>query len=359
MVVGDIGNVTIYDPQGQIGTGAVVNVRVSLDDTVVLEEHYDSVDSGIVIRDLRKVVLDNWESPNLALLTYTLFNGAFLKIEVTLPDFPAQNVTSTQPLRYCSLRMNGVSMADRFLSRNLEKNVTLDSLETVSILPVAARFIRLDIAYLKDGKAVYIQDLNKYVIGSIQNFLFYTYLVSIRECLEKYSADSLIYVRLCALDSSKVELDRITFNLLEYRPLNTLTYLYRNPFGVPEAIDFLGRVTETFDPQNELAHTLEGYLKVNDDTLETYKVRTGALSPEKRESVKDLLRSYEVYELTGGEIGERVTIIESEAQRDYPANTITSYTLTFQKAGYHRDEFFREKYVAANVFDETFDYTFE
>ncbi len=359
MLIGDIGEVRIYDQAGDITTGEEVGVKILLAGVVVLEERYNTVGSEVVIRDLRRVLLDNWTHEEFRFQEYRMFISGLLTVNVTLPNRTGKNVSKMYTLLYCAVRGNGMLLTDRFLTRFLEKEVNPESIEVVPVTPSWGSICRIDTAYMKSGRVFFSQDEQQLKLESRQNGLVYVFLVTMREQLEKYDADSLIYVRVCMLNAARQETDRITFNLTEPLPLHRATYVYRNPFGVPEVISFLGRVTETFDPQNELAYTQEGYVKVSDDPVETCKVRTGALTAVKRESVKDLLRSFEVYELQSGRLGQRVTVIEQEAERTYPTNGITGYTLTLRRVGYGTDEFSREVYTPANVFDKSFDQSYE
>ncbi len=359
MAVGDIGTVRLYDPQGLVGTGTPINVQISLNGTEILSEQYDTVDSEIYIRNLRKVLLDNWPDPEFKFENNTLINGYRVRLFISKPGSSGGGTFHIYTLRYSTLRMNGAEIVDRFLCRYLEKEVTPDSIEMIAISPLYVKVISLEVAYIRDGEVFYIQDKDRFPIQDSEENLCYQFKLSFRECLETYTADNLIYIRVRALNSDQEEVDRIVFNVTELDPLLISSYIYRNPFGIPEVFTFWGRVTENFDPRSELAYTQDGYRKVNDDPLETYKVRTGALTTERRESVKDLLRSYEVYELKDGEIGERMTVIETEAERTFPSNSITNYTLTFQKAGYNTDEFTRGEFSGMRIFDKTFDYTFE
>ena len=360
MLIGNIADVKIYDHEGVIETGEDMNVKISLDDQIILEERYYSVGNGIIIRGLKKVIIDGWQHENLVFQDSAYKISANLKINITFPDrtdIPEQQ--HTYMLYYCSLISNGMQVKDRFLTRYTEKEVHLDSTEMVAFKIQQGRIYQIDTVFLKNGVVAYGMDAGKMYISRPDDTKAYVFRISMKERLDEYDADSLIYVRARILDEQDKELDRITFNVVSSVSLLQSDYLYRNPFGIPEVINFHGKVTETFDPQNQLAYTLDGYMKVSDDPIETYKVHTGALSEELRESVKDFLRSFDTYQLVNNQLGERMTVVESEAERTYPANSITGYTITLRKSGYQRDKFSRKEYSANRVFDKSFDNTYE
>ncbi len=360
MLIGDIDRVRIYDHSGLVEMGENANVKITLDDQVILEERYYPVNNEIIIRELKKVILDSWQHEELKAKDSTYKIAANLEVDIVFPDGTGiSHAFQKYTVYYCSLVTDGMQVKDHFLTRFSEKEVYPDSIELVAFTIQEKRFYQIDTAFLLNGVVAYAQDTGKMYISRPDANKAYVFLISMKERMDKYKADSLIYVIVRILDENDNELDRVTFNVNYSSSLLRSNYLYRNPFGIPEVLTFQGKTTETFDPQNQLAYTLEGYMKVSDDPLETYKVRTGSLSEELRESVKDFLRSFDVYRLTGDQLGDRMTVIESEAERTFPSNSIVSYTLTLRKSSYQRDKFHRKGFSVNRIFDKSFDNTYE
>lgn len=359
---GDLLEVTKTYAEGSVPDRVAVYVNLDqmfLGDNFI-EELYYPIANSISIKDLGKALIQHIE-PGTISLTEKVY-PTILKLLLTYIEYTGSTDHpdgSRFALHYSTSRTGLQSAAElynKFLTRYFEKDTYASCIELIGYFLTSGSRLTIGTAYLKAGKECYSETISTAAADPTGAKVT---PVNFGALLTSLAADRILFVDCKITDSGGVITDEIRFNILEEEPLDLVTFVYRNTFGVPESICFTGVSTETYNPQSEFASNGWRSIKITDDPLETRKINTGELNSGKIDSVKDMLHSYDIYLYANGELGERYTVIEWSAERTLPSNVISSYALTIRKEQNMHSEFYREYVSPDPIFDASFSNTFE
>ena len=260
-----------------------------------------------------------------------------------------------------------------FLSRYNWKERLIGVRQTVFVSflhrSIHSRFY-LGIAYMQDGKACYrevdvrLPDCD-YYNHSLYAFdaeaVKYTLKMAFPEC-SSVTEEDLIYfsVNLMATEPEieyPVGYIKYVFDRRHFPQEKHL--LFYNAFGVWETLELKGRDERSTQMEGTYAWIDNKYLKNTTELVTSHAHNTGYLSEVDHETLLDLANSSHVYLYDGGIIEDEITITELEDTVSYPRQEPMNAKITYRVADEQRKLKFQYYDDAVDVFDKTFDRSFE
>ena len=152
-------------------------------------------------------------------------------------------------------------------------------------------------------------------------------------------------------------IDRIKFNL-DHRHHKQFTHLiFYNLFGFPETICFTGKDEKSAEMEATFALMNDQYSKIDTELNEIHTINSGYITSTDYESIKDLIRSKEVY-IYNGTDKLKIAITDIDLTCEKPKSTPLNVKISYRLANDKDVAFARPGITNNRVFDKTFDYTF-
>lgn len=173
------------------------------------------------------------------------------------------------------------------------------------------------------------------------------------------------------VDLSEVEF--ITFELMDgstrldymkmdidYGHCRTRTgLLFKNTFGILEHFICKGQNKCTEDLDGVYAWIGRKYRKMYSDLTSMYTVMSGPIDEQAHQTLKDAVRSDEVYLMDDFVLDDMVTICDVDMERISASSKPFSDSVTYRVSDKVQDFFSRSRQLGARIFDDSFDKTFE
>lgn len=339
-------------------------------------EIYYPVNDTIVIRDMGSLI-----SPYLSeivasdsLFDNNLMSNYNLRVYVEVSLYDSHSVMFSKVnfyVIYSHVRMSSrpEAFVGVFLSNYKERRVRPTQFTPVSFLyheqsEIAAT---LGVAYLKEGKAkyktidlpvpssgIYVTVLYRISPGKVIDELRAIY----PDDCESVSLEDLVYYTV-TLSCHGVKSDSIK-HILDRRTLPQETsMLFYNAFGTVETITLSGRDERA--SQMEATHVWmdNQYVKNTTELVFSHAHNTGYISGEDHAALIDMIHSPHVFLYEDCSIGDEVTITEFEDVTSFPKLEPASAKVTYRVANRNQRSFVRIPNADVEVFDKTFDESFE
>lgn len=259
-----------------------------------------------------------------------------------------------------------------FLSRYNWKERLISPNQTIFVSflhrSIHSRFY-LGIAYMQDGNAHYREvDVAfpdaEYYVHSLYAFtaedVLYKLKHSFSECPSVTESDLLYFtVNLMASEPAEHRIGYIKYVFDRRHFPQEKHLLFYNAFGVWETLELKGRDERSTQMEGTYAWIDNKYLKNTTELVTSHAHNTGYLSEVDHETLLDLANSSHVYLYDGGIIEDEITITELEDTVSYPRQEPMNAKITYRVADEQRKLKFQYYDDAVDVFDKTFDRSFE
>ena len=356
----DMGNITITG----VSSDLTLEFALSIAGTELnrwTERYTPNAQGVVVIRELGNIMMDYFKPIGLK-VDYGLTVQDPINRRGVISATCNGSVLFATILYYCTQKV-GISNADynRFLGRHTTRLVRADQYVPVSYNLNGQR-LAVGVAYRVADKVCY-SVLNLVTeVEATQRFrthnLSPAVIVQRINTLDKVNikATDLIFYQ-AELYVSGQQVDMIRFEL-DHRHYKQCTHLvFYNLFGFPETLYFTGKDEKSADFAGTYALISEQYTKIDTDLHEMHTINSGYIDAATYESIKDLVRSKEVYIYQGTKM-QAITITEADLTVEKPSNTPTNVKLTYRLAEDEATLFSRPSTFNDKTFDASFDHTF-
>lgn len=172
------------------------------------------------------------------------------------------------------------------------------------------------------------------------------------------TADALIYIEFkLLLDGTTIDYMKCTFDHGHNR--QKTAFLFKNLFGVPEMIVMTGVDKRTSELDASFSWINRRYRKTSTDLTTSHTICTGSIDMQTHDSVKDAIRSEEVYLVDGSQLVDMVTVTDIDLDVDEPRTKPMAVYITYRVSEKVQERFSRVAVRENEIFDDTFDDTFE
>lgn len=172
------------------------------------------------------------------------------------------------------------------------------------------------------------------------------------------TVDELIYVEFkLVLDNNVIDYMKCTFDHGHHR--EKTAFLFKNLFGVPEMLVMTGVNRRTSELEASFSWMNRKYRKTSTDLTTSHTICTGYIDKETRESVKDAIRSDEVHLVEGTRLVDMVTVTDIDLSMETPQNAGQTAYITYRVSEKVQERFSRVAVRDGEIFDDTFDDSFE
>lgn len=359
----DMGDLTVKRCQDE----TVVRFAVSdADGSVVAsfdEVYYPNADGELVISGLADLMASYLEGERLselfnpsrgwteidsfATLTLEFWQGGEKVDECSQVFYQANNRTGVYPSSY-----------PYFMSRFRERTVHDEQVLFLSYL-YRGQSLEAGVAYYQeDGRSAY-RTLSLENTGvTLGKTCCHQYLPSDLAHRCEVEPDALIYVEFrLVLGGTVIDYMKCLFDHGHHR--QKTAFLFKNLFGVPEMVVMTGVDKRTSELEASFSWMNRRYRKTSTDLATLHTVCTGFIDEETRESVKDAIRSEEVYLVKGVELVDMVTVTDMNLDVEEPRTAPMSAYITYRVSEKVQEKFKRVSVADGRIFDDTFDVTFE
>lgn len=245
-----------------------------------------------------------------------------------------------------------------FLSRFRERTVYEDQVLFLSYI-YRGQQLQAGVAYyLADGRSAY-RTLSLSNAG----------MTTGKTCCHQYipadiahqcgvGAESLIYVEFkLLLDGQMIDYMKCTFDHGHQR--QKTTFLFKNLFGVPEMVVMTGKDKRTSELDASFSWINRRYRKTSTDLTTLHTICTGYIDLNTHESVKDAIRSEEVHLVDGVQLVDMVTVTDIDLDVEQPRTNPMAAYITYRVSEKMQEKFRRLAVKDSEIFDDTFDESFE
>ena len=172
------------------------------------------------------------------------------------------------------------------------------------------------------------------------------------------TADKLIYIEFkLMLSGTIIDYMKCTFDHGHQK--QKTTFLFKNLFGVPEMIVMTGVNKRTSELEASFSWINRRYRKTSTDLTTFHTICTGAIDAQTHDSVKDAIRSDEVYLVDGTQLIDLVTVTDIDLDVEQPKEKPMAVYITYRVSEKVQERFSRVAVRDSEIFDDTFDDTFE
>ena len=172
------------------------------------------------------------------------------------------------------------------------------------------------------------------------------------------TADKLIYIEFkLMLSGTIIDYMKCTFDHGHQK--QKTTFLFKNLFGVPEMIVMTGVNKRTSELEASFSWINRRYRKTSTDLTTFHTICTGAIDAQTHDSVKDAIRSDEVYLVDGTRLIDLVTVTDIDLDVEQPKEKPMAVYITYRVSEKVQERFSRVAVRDSEIFDDTFDDTFE
>lgn len=245
-----------------------------------------------------------------------------------------------------------------FLSRFRERDVFTDQLLTCAYI-FRGQVLMCGIAWQDDdGKTCY-KEIELTVSGMADGHIcMHQYKPSDIANRTGVAAEQLLYVTFMLMDgSTRIDYMKMTFDNRKH-PERT-GFVFKNLFGVLEHLVFTGKNKHTADLEGTFSWIGRKYRKMHTDLTSSHTICTGWIDKDTHNSVKDAIRSEDVYMVNDLKLGDMVTITGIDIEYEKPSDRPVSAAITYRVSDKIQECFTRARQLGTRVFDDTFDKTFE
>lgn len=172
------------------------------------------------------------------------------------------------------------------------------------------------------------------------------------------TADRLVYIEFkLMLNGVMIDYMKCIFDH-EHQKEKT-AFLFKNLFGVPEMIVMTGANKRTSELDASFSWMNRKYRKTSTDLTTSHTICTGYIDLNTRDSVKDAIRSDEVHLVEGTRLVDMVTVTDIDLDMKTPQNEGLIAFITYRVSEKVQERFSRVAVRDGEIFDDTFDDSFE
>ena len=357
----DMGDVTISGVTDDLVIQFTLSVN-AVAKSIWTERYTPDASGVVVVRDLGKIMMDYFDRYGIDVNfnaidpSASIYSGG---IDARVDDV----VLFSQPFYYATQKV-GITSADynRFFNRHAHRMVRADQYVPV-VYNLNSQTLKVGVAYYS-GDAVCYDELYCYAEEDDQNVLYQLRNLSPAVIAsrinnqedEDITADDIIYYEALLYVNNEL-VDKIHYDL-DHRHYKQLTHLvFYNLFGFPETIYMTGKDEKSAEFEGTYALMGDQYTKIDTELNELHTLNSGYISDIGYESIKDLIRSKEVFLYQGTNM-QRIAITDIDLTDAKPRSTPTNIKLTYRLAEDEATVFTRPALDNTRVFDDSFDYTF-
>ncbi len=359
----DMGNLTVKYCQQETVVKFIVSDADGAEMASFNEVYFPNADNELVISGLADLMASYLEGRKLSELFnpnqgWTEVNSfATLKLEFYQQG---DKVDECSQVFYQANNRTGVFPAEYnyFLSRFRERTVYDDQVLFLSYI-YRGQQLQAGVAYYQaNGRSAY-RTL------SLPN----TGMTTGKTCCHQYipsdlahqcgvGVESLIYIEFkLMLSGSMIDYMKCVFD--HGNQHQKTAFLLKNLFGVPEIVVMTGVDKLTSELDASFSWINRRYLKTSTDLTTLHTICTGYIDQQTRDSVKDAIRSNEVYLVKGVDLIDMVTVTDIDLDMETPKNIGLTACITYRVSEKVQERFSRLAVADSRIFDDTFDDTYE
>ena len=327
------------------------------------EIYYPNADDEIIIAGLSDVISSYLEGEKLS----TLFNpnqgcteiSSFVTLKIEFYQ-SGNKVDACSQVFYQSLDRTRVYPVNYnyFLSRFRKRKVYEDQAIMLSYI-YRGQTLKANVAYYDANSASCRRTItldNSHVKAG--RTALHQYLPSDIAAQCSVTQASLIYVEFSLImDGKVIDYMKCTFDHGHLR--QRTSFLFKNLFGVPEVLVLTGEDKLTSEMEGAFAWIGRKYKKVSTELTAYHTISTGYIDRDTFSSVEDAIRSDEVHIVDGASIKDMATVTSIDYSDKTPNDSPREAFVTYRISNKAQEMFSRVGVKAGEIFDDTFDETFE
>lgn len=334
------------------------------------ESYYPDNEGKIYISGLPELMEKYLEGESLSAIFNPTsgfnYRGLFATLRVEVSQNGNQIGQFEQLFFHCKSRTKVFpSTYPYFLSRHRQRQIFPDQPVIVSYLLRRDTALRCKVIY-KENNIVMTENVlvPAAVVGNYTG-IFQCSLTEVAS-LVSTEAENIIEFSfvLCEYENEEfTPIDEIRFVVdRNYTPDRTI-FLFKNTFGVPEVLCMTGVNKRTSELEGTYSWISRKYRKVATDLTTLHTICSGWIDKVTHASIKDAIKSEEVYIIENLQITDQVTITDIDLDYETPRDTPLAAYITYRVSSKVQETFAREPMEGdeyeEGIFDVTFDETFE
>ena len=316
-----------------------------------LAELMEAYLDGVPLQELYRPHQEYTEVDGFVVLSMAFYQDGSLVDTCSQTVYQANNRVNERPSSY-----------RYFLSRFRERTVFVEHVLSVSYI-FRGQELRAGVAYMQEnGRSAYrVLSLNN---GGMTEGKVCVHQYVPSDLADRCGVDveQLLYVDFELGRSSGnrfAQFDKMRCTFDHGNHLERTAFVFKNLFGVLETLVMTGQNKRTSELEATFSWIGRKYRKTSTDLTTSHTVCTGYIDDVTHASVKDAIRSTEVYLLDGLELGDQVTVTDIDLDYAMPRTSPLAAYLTYRVSEKVQERFSRVAVRESEIFDDTFDDTFE
>ncbi len=359
----DMGNLKVRFCQAETVVRFIIIDAVGAEVSRFDEVYYPNANNELVIAGLADLMASYLEGERLEQLfnpaqAYTVMNS-FARLKLEFYQNGAK-VDECYQVFYSSNNRTGVfpTNYNYFLSRFRSREVHPEQVLFLAYI-YRGQTLQVGVAYYQtNGRSAYrVHELNVSGVANEKTCL-HQYLPSDLAHLCGVEVERLIYLDF-NLKLDGVTIDRMRFEIIHEHCKQKTAFLFKNLFGVPEMVVMTGVDKRTSELEASFSWLNRKYKKTSTDLTTSHTICTGYIDKETQESVKDAIRSNEVWMVDGVRLIDMVTVTDIKLDAELPRTSPMLAYITYRVSEKVQEKFSRVGDRDGRIFDDTFDDSFE
>lgn len=359
----DMGDVVLMYANGEVTVKFSVTDAAGVKVSEFEEQYYPNANSEIHISGLSEVMECYLQGASVTDLFAPDSNykdvGGFATLSMEIYESGKLVKTCAQMFFQANSRTGLFPAAYKyFLSRFREREVFTDQLLTCAYI-FRGQTLKCGIAWADDEDKMCYKEVVLATSG-VQNghIVMHQYKPSDIANRAGVTAEQLLYITLMLMDGTqRIDYMKMVYDSRKHK--ERTGFAFKNLFGVLEHIIFTGKNKHTADLEGSYSWIGRKYRKMHTDLTSSHTVCSGWIDQDTHDSVKDAIRSDEVYIVDELKLGDMVTITGIDLEYNRPSDKPVSAAITYRVSDKIQERFTRARQMGTRIFDDSFDKTFE
>ena len=337
-------------------TDEQLNVRIETGGTEIFNESYYALKGNVVIHEIGEMLRSYFSLHDPKGMSSNVVSYYQAPLSITAVFSDKQDTVRKRFKAYYSRCRTSVSPSEAlFLTHENSVRTAYDRMEYLTFIVREGISVDIGVAYLDMGREKYKRTGQE--LDAVLGMVALSFSLGRVAGMSGIEASSIIYYDVMLKENGAVK-DKVRYVNDDRQYRNVTNFIYRNAFGMPETMSFIGLAEYIPELEGDLVELLTKTTRTDTRYMDCRTVNSGYLSARQYAKALDLVTTDTLY-LYDGDTLKEVVVTDIDFSHKRTGSEKINVSLTFRQASRRHLAFGRIGNIRERIFDKTFDYTFE
>lgn len=337
-------------------TDEQLNVRIEIGGMEIFNENYYALKGNVVIHEIGEMLRSYFSLHNPKGMSSNVVSYYQAPLSITAVFSDKQDTVRRSFNAYYSRCCTSLSPSEAlFLTHENSVRTVYDRMEYLTFIVREGISVDIGVAYLDMGREKYKRTGQE--LDAVLGMVALSFSLGRVAGMSGIEASSIIYYDVMLKENGAVK-DKVRYVNDDRQYRNVTNFIYRNAFGMPETMSFIGLAEYIPELEGDLVELLTKTTRTDTRYMDCRTVNSGYLSARQYAKALDLVTTDTLY-LYDGDTLKEVVVTDIDFSHKRTGSEKINVSLTFRQASRRHLAFGRTGNIRERIFDKTFDYTFE